>query len=489
MAQIDELRTALLEAQATIEEQKKALEALTSPPLAYATVVSTTTWEKHSGEKVKALQVIVGTGLVLVEAPANKKFSPGETVIVHPMTSQVVGKAHSAVPGQTGIVLRKIDDLFSEVDVQGNTQILYHGDFQKLSSGDSVLVDRGMNSILRVLSEGTSRFDFEVDTHVTWDMIGGLAQAKQEMIDAIELPRNNPDLFAFYGMRPCKGVLLFGPPGCGKTMLGKAAATAVGSKGFMYIKGPEILERYVGVAEATIRNAFAAARLFQEKNGRPAVMFIDEADAILSKRGSGISSDMEKTIVPTFLSEMDGLENSETLVILTTNREDQLDPAVIRDGRIDKKIRVTRPEKQDVFSICEMLLKDCPVAKNNSIASLAEHASEGLFDAQRILYLLYEESGAPIPFNLSHTVNGAMVHSVIRDAKNRALHRDLSNKTRTGITKDDITAAISSIEHQNRMLEHTETMTEYVQTINKKIARVQRFSLEEYRAGAKAKKG
>lgn len=484
-----QLEEALLEAKTTIEAQAEALRKLTSPPLSYGTIIALSSWKDFFGVEKKTLQVSSGGGSIsLVEAPAEGKFSVGQTIVIHPMTSAIVGHSKEILPGATCVVSREIDDFLTEVELQGNSLAVFHGPHKpSLKPGDSVLLDRSNTSIVKKIVESRPRFSFDTETGVTWDMIGGLTEAKRQIRDAIELPRLHPEIFSHYNVAPCKGMLFFGPPGCGKTMLGKAIASSLGSKGFMYVKGPEILEKYVGMAEATIRAIFSSARRFHLENNQPAVVFIDEADAILSRRGSGVSSDMEKTIVPMFLSEMDGLSSSSALIILTTNREDQLDPAVIRDGRIDKKIRISRPLPPDAFSILEYALRETPLQTKHSPASLADLATKELFSKSRILYTLHEESGKAHAFMLSDIINGAMARSVVEQAKITALHRDLSSSTKTGVCPSDILHAVSSIESQNRQIEHTDDITDFVKALNRKIARIQRFSLEEHRAGAKAK--
>lgn len=194
--------------------------------------------------------------------------------------------------------------------------------------------------VVRDLGKDTQRFSLNQPSTVTWDDIGGLVDAKQQMLEAVELPWKHPDLYAHYGKKPLRGVLLYGPPGCGKTMLGAAAASSLArthgkdqiESGYLYVKGPEILDPFVGVTEATIRELFERGRAHEKAHGYPATLFIDEADAILGKRGGNgpNSSIIDHTVVAQFLSEMDGLDKNGTIVILATNRADILDPAVTR---------------------------------------------------------------------------------------------------------------------------------------------------------------
>src|SRR5208283_4208865 len=169
--------------------------------------------------------------------------------------------------------------------------------------------------------------------------------------EAIELPFTHKDIFAHYNKKPPKGLLLYGPPGCGKTLVGKATTNSLAnifgakaiSSGFIYVKGPEILNMYVGESGRRIREIFQRGRKHFDKYKFPAVIFIDEAEAVLSERGTSRSSDVDKTIVPMFLSEMDGLDENHAIVMLATNRPKMLDPAVVREGRVDRHIKVSRP--------------------------------------------------------------------------------------------------------------------------------------------------
>lgn len=287
--------------------------------------------------------------------------------------------------------------------------------------------------------------------NVKWDDIGGLEQAKQDLIEAIEMPHKHGDMFKAYGKRQIKGVLLSGPPGCGKTMLGKATASALADiygkersrTGFLYVKGPEILNQYVGQTEATIREIFDDARRHHEEYGYPAVVFIDEADAILATRGSrnvGIGN----TIVPMFLTEMDGLEANTAIVVLATNRPDILDPAIVRDGRIDRKIAVTRPSKDNAIGILAMYMAKVPIHKSFDRENLVEGMATEVFADHRRIGERY----------MRDCVNGAMLAGLVDLAVSGAIHRDVvkGNKKPSGVMDTDVLAALDRMCHQNNGL-------------------------------------
>ncbi len=437
-------------------------------------------------EKIKAATaVIVVKGEFLeVLLPKDREIKPGDTVTVVTKTMQIVDVVSVQVGGNIGYLRRVIDETFSEVDYESSVRVVFNGKFAgSLKKGDRVVLDGTATVIIRNLGREDERFSFTAETNVTWNEIGGLTEAKRQMIEAVELPHTNPEIFRFYGKRPIKGILLYGPPGCGKTMLGKATATALAgiyngdgaSAGFIYIKGPEILDRFVGVAEATVRQIFARARKHKETHGYPAVVFIDEADAILAKRGSGISSDIERTIVPMFLTEMDGLEDSGALVILATNRSDILDPAVVRDGRIDRKIKIDRPTPESAAEIFRLNLKQVPLNNGYSREELAKLGSDEVFASRRVLYQIRTNSNGLLNFTLGNIVNGGMIVSVVDQATSIALHRDLSKKKPEGLCKDDLVAAVNAVERQNRDLNHTDDLEEFVHNFCEDVVGIQRL--------------
>jgi proteasome-associated ATPase len=325
----------------------------------------------------------------------------------------------------------------------------------KLEEGDEVLLHPKSLQIVEHLGRPpleASRFSPDQIPNVTWADIGGLEEAKADMIEAIETPHKNKDLFKFYNKRPIKGILLSGPPGCGKTMLGKAAANSLSSiygkenarTGFLYVKGPEILDQYVGQSEKTIRDLFFDARRHKEEHGYPAVIFLDEADAILATRGSrnvGIGN----TIVPQFLTEMDGLEDSAAIVIIATNRPDVLDPAIVRDGRIDRKVTVTRPAQKEGTEILLMNLKRVPLASGQDLHVLADDLGQSVYSPDR-----YIQKG----LRLSEVVSGAMLANVIDLAVSFAIRRDQENKTKNGLSKQDCFDAVNRVQQQCAVINH-----------------------------------
>lgn len=297
---------------------------------------------------------------------------------------------------------------------------------------DVVLVNGAIVSILpetlRVI-EKTPTFNL-----IKWDEIGGLKSQVQRIREAIELPMLHADLSKEIGLSPVKGALLYGPPGCGKTLIAKAIASTilnaecVDARAFVYVKGGELLNPYVGASEARIVAMFKECRDYTEKTGNRAVIFIDEAEAILPARGSRRSSDVDTTIVPTFLAEMDGFEGNNPFVLLSTNFPDQIDSAVLREGRIDIKIGISRPTQDDLNDIFLIHLKKVKCVDKKE--ALAKKASELIFANPE----------------MKDRVSGSLAETVIKLSAQKALTRKIADKkSAIGIKTEDVTMAVASL--------------------------------------------
>ena len=290
------------------------------------------------------------------------------------------------------------------------------------------------NIISAILPEGlekeeTEYIDFD---RIEWNAIGGMDSQISRIRDSIENPVKHRDLYKEFNLQPNKGVLLYGPPGCGKTMIAKAIASTIIPNGdvdrelFHYVKGGELLSKWVGESERHIKEMFESTRETYAKTGKMPIIFIDEAEAILPRRGSRVSSDVDKTIVPTFLSEMDGFARHNPYLILATNHMNQLDPAVIRPGRIDLKVLIDRPTKEDSVDIFKIYLDKTKLIGNTD--EIAQVSTEHLFKK-------------PV---LVDQVSGAFINNIVSNATHDALMRKINNrKIKTGVTIDDVINAIN----------------------------------------------
>lgn len=271
--------------------------------------------------------------------------------------------------------------------------------------------------------------DFDL---ITWADIAGLDSQIEEIQQAIELPLKHADKAEMLNIPALKGILLYGPPGCGKTLIAKAIASRVlGENGknpdsFIYIKGAELLSRYVGDTENSIRQIFEQSREYTKQTGSQGLIFIDEAEALLSSRGSRRSSDVDMTIVPTFLSEMDGFEGNSPLVVLSTNIPAALDSAIIRPGRIDLKIEINRPSKDDAKDVYALYLSKTEVRTKSD--TLVEKAVDLVFSS-----------------HAKDMVSGSFIEKTVEYASRNSLKRHIADDSPLGIVWADLEKSIINL--------------------------------------------
>lgn len=320
----------------------------------------------------------------------------------------------------------------------------------------------------------------DVQHDTAWDDIVGNDDARHALVEAIEEPRRHPDLYKFYGMKPPKGIMLYGPPGCGKTMFAKAAAAAVGKAygtkaEVLLISGPSIQSPYVGVTEKTIREIFEFARLYSARHGHPLTVFIDEAEVLFPDRTGRTRqvAPWEESNVAQFLAEMDGLASMGAFVILATNRPEAIDEALLRDGRCDRKIRVNRPTREATEAILRKALSKAPAAV--SIDDLVVAGVESFFNPHYVIcdgHIVAQRIGQSQPsreiainFCLEHVVSGAMVTSVLSRAVSRAFRRDRDAGQQNGLTVPDVIAAVKEIFDENKKLSHSFAVQEFIENL------------------------
>jgi len=333
---------------------------------------------------------------------------------------------------------------------------------------------------------------------ITYAEIGGLAAQIEQIRDAIELPYLHADLFREHRLRAPKGVLLYGPPGCGKTLIAKAVANSLakkvaartaaqereGKSFFLNIKGPELLNKYVGETERHIRLVFQRARE-KASEGMPVIVFFDEMDSIFRTRGSGVSSDVENTIVPQLLSEIDGVEGLENVIVIgASNREDMIDPAILRPGRLDVKIKIERPDAEaatDIFS--KYVLKDLPLHPDD----LAEHGGspEACVEAmiQRVVERMYSETEENRFLEVTYANgdkevlyfrdfnSGAMIENIVARAKKMAIKEFLETGQK-GLRVAHLLSACVDEFSENEDLPNTTNPDDWARISGKKGERI-----------------
>lgn len=333
---------------------------------------------------------------------------------------------------------------------------------EKLSVGDNLLFDARSGYLLEKLPKSeVSELVLEEVPDVSYENIGGLTDQIEAIKDAVELPFLHPDLFAQHRLNPPKGILLYGPPGCGKTLIAKAVANSIAKKlahmsgkeirsFFLHVKGPELLNKYVGESERQIREVFQKAKE-RAAEGTPVIVFFDEMDALFRTRGTGISSDIESTIVPQFLSEIDGVERLRNVIVIgASNRQDLIDPAILRPGRLDIKIRIDRPDRnaaREVFS--KFMTADLPIhaeelAKDGGdvaavVARMIQAAVDQMYsqaEENKFLEVTYA-SGEKEMLYFKDFVSGAVIEGVVARAKKYAIKRLISSQQR-GIRVEDL---------------------------------------------------
>jgi proteasome-associated ATPase len=445
------------------------------------------------------------------------KLRPGQEVVLNEALNVVVAQAYETV-GEVVMLKEVLEDgdralVISHADEERVVRLAEPLRDSVLRSGDSLLLEPRSGYVYeRIPKAEVEELILEEVPDITYSDIGGLSSQIVQIRDAVELPYLHADLFREHQLRPPKGVLLYGPPGCGKTLIAKAVANSLakqvaarsataaadeegpakdgkgqakeGKSYFLNIKGPELLNKYVGETERHIRLVFQRARE-KASEGMPVIVFFDEMDSIFRTRGSGVSSDVENTIVPQLLSEIDGVEGLENVIVIgASNREDMIDPAILRPGRLDVKIKIERPDAEaarDIFS--KYVLTQLPLHPDD----LAEHSSspEATVDAmiQRVVERMYSETeenrflevtyanGDKEVLYFKDFNSGAMIENIVARAKKMAIKEFLETGQK-GIRISHLMTACVDEFSENEDLPNTTNPDDWARISGKKGERI-----------------
>ncbi|MGW0825911.1 proteasome ATPase [Streptomyces sp. NPDC002845] len=366
-----------------------------------------------------------------------------------------------------------------------------------IRAGDALLLEPRSGYVYEVVPKSeVEELVLEEVPDIGYEQIGGLGNQIEMIRDAVELPYLYPDLFKEHELRPPKGVLLYGPPGCGKTLIAKAVANslakkvaevtgqAAGKSFFLNIKGPELLNKYVGETERQIRLVFQRARE-KASEGTPVIVFFDEMESLFRTRGSGVSSDVENTIVPQLLAEIDGVEGLQNVVVIgASNREDMIDPAILRPGRLDVKIKIERPDAEaakDIFG--KYLTERLPLhaddlgehggSKETTVQSMIQAAVEHMYtetEENRFLEVTYANGDKEVLYFKDFN-SGAMIENIVGRAKKMAI-KDFLDKNQKGLRVSHLLQACVDEFKENEDLPNTTNPDDWARISGKKGERI-----------------
>ena len=496
LAQNAKLTETLRGAREQLAALKEEVERLASPPQSYATFLG------HDEDAGTVTVMVSGRKLEVNLAPEIEleELRPGQEVRLNE-SMNVVAAAGFEDRGE----IMTISELLGD----GRVLVLGHTDDERvvhlseplrgmpLKAGDSVLVDSRANSAVeRIPKAEVERLVLEEVPDVTYEQIGGLKDQVEAIRDAVELPYLHADLFVEHELTAPKGILLYGPPGCGKTMIAKAVANSLaqrvaertGREGvrsfFLNVKGPELLNKYVGETERQIRLIFQRARE-KSNEGFPVIVFFDEMESLFRTRGSGVSSDVETTIVPQLLAEIDGVESLKDVVVIgASNREDMIDPAILRPGRLDVKIKVDRPDADaasEIFGIYlheRLPLDESEVAAHGgdraaTVRDMIERTVDKMYAADpdnEFLEVTYANGEKEVLYFKDFN-SGAMIESVVARAKKLAIKRLIASGTK-GLSTEDLLVAIGDEFRENEDLPNTTNPDDWARISGKKGERI-----------------
>ena len=492
--QNEKLLNALGEAREQISALKDEVDKLCAPPSTYGVYLS--------ANQDATLNIISqGRKLKVTLHPSIdvKALRPGQELLLNEALN-VVSAAGYEVQGDVVVLKERLDEERALVALGADTEKvgLIADPLRSvgLKTGDYILMDSKSGYLLERLPRSeVEDLALEEVPEIAYADVGGLRAQIEAIADAVELPYLYADHYKEHKLTPPKGVLLYGPPGCGKTMIAKAVANSLAAKisetrgerirgYFLNIKGPELLNKYVGETERKIREIFRKAKE-KAADDVPVVVFFDEMDALFRTRGSGISSDVETTIVPQLLTELDGVEGLRNVIVIgASNRQDLIDPAILRPGRLDVKIKIERPDASsavDIFNkymTTELPIHDSEIRQSSGEAQaavdrmIAATVEEmySLNEENRFLEVTYANADKEVLYFKDFS-SGAMIESVVRRAKKLALKRYIQTGEK-GIKVDDLLNAVREEFKENEDLPNTTNPDDWAKIAGKKGERI-----------------
>ena len=494
-AQNERLTATLREARDQILTLKEEVDRLAQPPTGFGTVIAVNddeTVDVFTGGR--KLRVNVSP---TVEADG---LSRGQEVMLNEALNVVAALDYEQV-GELVTIKEVLADgerllVSGGADEERVVRIAQSLADERMRSGDSLLLDARAGYVYeRIPKTEVEELVLEEVPDLDYNSIGGLGGQIEQIRDAVELPYLYPDLFLEHQLKPPKGVLLYGPPGCGKTLIAKAVASSLakkvvektgeeGKSYFLNIKGPELLNKYVGETERHIRLVFQRARE-KASEGTPVIVFFDEMDSLFRTRGSGVSSDVENTIVPQLLSEIDGVEGLENVIVIgASNREDMIDPAILRPGRLDVKIKIERPDAEsarDIFS--KYLVPELPLHTDDlaefggdraaCVHGMIQRTVERMYtesEENRFLEVTYANGDKEVLYFRDFN-SGAMIQNIVDRAKKMAI-KDLIDHGRKGLRVQHLLQACVDEFKENEDLPNTTNPDDWARISGKKGERI-----------------
>jgi proteasome-associated ATPase len=495
VSQNERLSATLREAREHIAALREEVEKLTMPPSAYGTFLGANddgTVDIFTAGRKMRVSVHPEVDLEVM--------SRGQEVALNESLNVVLARA-ADVSGEV-VVLKELLEgkdralIVGRADEERVCELAAPLLGEKLRAGDHLLMD-GRSGLLveRIPRPEVEELVLEEVPDVTYDDVGGLDDQIEQIKDAVELPYLYADLFHEHELQPPKGILLYGPPGCGKTLIAKAVANSLAQRVsektgnssarsfFLNIKGPELLNKYVGETERQIRLIFQRAREKSEE-GYPVIVFFDEMDSLFRTRGTGISSDIESTIVPQLLAEIDGVESLKNVIVIgASNREDLIDPAILRPGRLDVKIKIERPDEESATKIFrQYLTTNLPIADaetgkhggpEKAVEGMISAAVDRMYaidDTNRFLEVTYQNGDKEILYFKDFS-SGAMIENIVRRAKKLSIKRQIENGDK-GISTQDLIDSIRQEFREHEDLPNTTNPDDWAKISGKKGERI-----------------